>query len=80
MSNIENLFKHKIPFNFINSFIDIYEPYINSSFLVYATDTIKNGNSIDVYCIDDLFNKLKPFLSYLRSITTEPTDLIFESV
>ena len=79
MTNIENLFKHKIRFNFINSGIDIYEPYINSSVLFYATDTIKNGNSIGVYSIDDLFNKLKPFLSYLQSVMTENTDLIYVS-
>ena len=79
MSNIENFFKHKIPFNFISSEIDKYEPYINSSVLLYATGIIKNGNSIDVYCIDDLFNKLKPFLSYLQSITTETTGLLLES-
>ena len=73
MSNIENLFKHKIPFNIISSGVDIEEPYIDSLVLFYGTETIKNGNSIDVYCIDDLFNKLKPFISYLRSITTETT-------
>ena len=73
MSNIENLFKHKIPFNIISSGIDIGKPYIDSLVLFYGTETIKNGNSIDVYCIDDLFNKLKPFISYLRSITTETT-------
>ena len=73
MSNIENLFKHKIPFNIISSGIDIGEPYIDSLVIFYGTKTIKNGNSIDVYCIHDLFNKLKPFLSYLQSITTETT-------
>ena len=73
MSNIENLFKHKFPFNIISSGIDIGEPYIDSLVLFYGTETIKNGNSIYVYCIDDLFNKLKPFISYLRSITTENT-------
>ena len=73
MTNIENLFKHKFPFNIISSGIDIGEPYINSFVLFYGTETIKIGNSIDVYCIDDLFNKLKPFISYLRSITTETT-------
>ena len=71
MSNIENLFKHKFPFNFISSGIDIEEPNIDSLVLFYGTDTIKNSNSIDVDSIDDLFKKLKPFLSYLRPITTE---------
>ena len=79
MSNIENLFKHRFPFNFISSGIDIVEPYINSTVLFYTTDTIKNGNSIGVYSINDLFNKLKPFLSYLQSVTTENIDLIYES-
>ena len=47
-------------------------PITNSLF--YGIDTIKNGNSIGVYSIDDLFNKLKPFLSYLQSvIITENT-------
>ena len=70
MSNIENLFEHKIPFNFgIESFME--GPL--SETLFYTNDTIKNGNSIGVYSIDDLFNKLKPFLSYLRSVTAETT-------
>ena len=70
MSNIKNLFKHKIPFNFgIESFM---EGAISVT-LFCTNDTIKNGNSIGVYSIDDLFNKLKPFLSYLQSVTTQTT-------
>ena len=70
MSNIENLFKHKIPFNFIS---ELYMEGGISKTLFCTNDTIKNGNSIGVYSIDDLFNKLKPFISYLRSVTTETT-------
>ena len=72
MSNIENLFKHKFPFNFGKRGTRMEVPTTNS--LYYGIDTIKNGNSIGVYSIDDLFNKLKPFLSYLESvIITENT-------
>ena len=72
MSNIENLFKHKFPFNFGKCGTYMEVPTTNSLF--YGIDTIKNGNSIGVYSIDDLFNKLKPFLSYLQSvIITENT-------
>ena len=70
MSNIENLFKHKIPFNFISEH-HMEGPL--SETLFCTNDTIKNGNSIGVYSIDDLFNKLKPFISYLRSIITTET-------
>ena len=66
MSNIENLFKHKIPFNFTGEFF--MEAPISETF--YETDTIKNSNSIGVYSIEDLFNKIKPFISYLQSVTT----------
>ena len=72
MSNIENLFKHKFPFNFGKRGTYMEVPTTNSLF--YGIDTIKNGNSIGVYSIGDLFNKLKPFLSYLQSvIITENT-------
>ena len=72
MSNIENLFKHKFPFNFGKCGTNMEVPTTNS--LYYGIDTIKNGNSIGVYSIDDLFNKLKPLLSYLQSvIITENT-------
>ena len=70
MSNIENLFKHKFPFNFGR---ELYMEGPLSETLFCTNDTIKNGNSIGVYSIDDLFNKLKPFLSYLRSIITTET-------
>ena len=70
MSNIENCFKHKIPFNFIR---ENYGEGAVSETLFCTNDTIKNGNSIGVYSIDDLFNKLKPSLSYLRSVTTQTT-------
>ena len=66
MSNIENLFKHKFPFNFGKCGTYMEVPTTNS--LYYGIDTIKNGNSIGFYSIDDLFNKLKPFLSYLQSV------------
>ena len=72
MSNIENLFKHKFPFNFSKCGTRMEVPTTNTLF--YGIDTIKNGNSIGVYSIDDLFNKLKPFLSYFQSvIITENT-------
>ena len=72
MSNIENLLKHKFLFNFGKRGTHMELP--NTKSLFYGIDTIKNGNSIGVYSIDDLFNKLKPFLSYLQSvIITENT-------
>ena len=72
MSNIENLFKHKFPLNFGKCGTRMEVPTTNT--LYYGIDTIKNGNSIGVYSIDDVFNKLKPFLSYLQSvIITENT-------
>ena len=67
MSDIENLFKHKIPFNFIR---ENYAEGAISETLFCTNDTIKNGNSIGVFSIDDLFNKIKPFISYLQSVTT----------
>ena len=66
MNRIENLFKHKLPFNFGKCGTHMEVPTTNT--LYYGIDTIKNGYSIGVYSIDDLFNKLKPFLSYLQSV------------
>ena len=65
--SLENLFKHKIPFNLSSE--GLMEGAISKT-LFCTNDTIKNGNSIGVYSIDDLFNKLKPFISYLQSVTT----------
>ena len=71
MYNIENLFKHKFPFKLIRSDSTIMEPNVGSLVLMDESGTVKNCNKINVNSLDDLFNKLKPFLSYLRSITTE---------
>ena len=50
MSNIENLFKHKFPFNFGKCGTRMEVPTTNT--LYYGIDTIKNGNSIGIYSID----------------------------
>ena len=71
MNRIENLFKHKFPFKLIRSDSTIMEPNVGSLVLMYGSGTVKNCNKINVNSLYDLFNKLKPFFSYLRSITTE---------
>ena len=65
MSKIENLFTHTIPFNFGSEYFG--EGAISRT-LFCTKDTTKD--SISVYSVDDLFNKLKPFISYLQSVTT----------
>ena len=71
MNRIENLFKHKFPFKLIRSDSTIMELNVGSLVLMYRSDTVISCNKIAVYSLDGLFNKLKPFLSYLRSTTTE---------
>ena len=71
MNRIKNLFKHKSPFKLIRSESTIMGPNVGSLVLIYGSGTVKNCNKINVDSLYDLFNKLKPFLSYLRSITTE---------
>ena len=70
MSNIENLFKHKFPFKLETSFFAVAD-YASSLTSCWTNDTTKD--SIGVYPVDDLFNKLKPFISFLQSVATVTT-------
>ena len=82
MQEVENLFKHKTPFNLFSTWDDLYGRFEIKGF-VYKTKKIQNGSTIDIYCIDDLFERVKPFVTYLISTlntTTRPGYQYFNSV
>ena len=70
---VKNLFKHEHPFKLFSTERDIYEAYIRSLVFLYRTKKIQNGATIDIYSIDDLFKKVKPFLLYLMSMSNTKT-------
>ena len=82
MQEVENLFKHKNPFNLFSTWDDLYGRFEIKGF-IYKTKKIQNGSTIDIYCIDDLFERVKPFVAYFISTlntTTLPGYQYFNSV
>ena len=85
MQEVENLFKHKTPFNLFSTWDDLYDLYgrFKIKGFIYKTKKIQNGSTIDTYCIDDLFERVKPFVAYFISTlntTTLPGYQYFNSV
>ena len=68
MQAIQNLLKHNLPFSIYNSedtFDDQINYYVNCSF--YKTRIIENGKRVNITCGDDLYRKVKPFISHVVS-------------
>ena len=72
MSNIENLLKHKFPFELIHTDIDRNEPYVNSKVLCFRTEFYK----IPLF---NLLAELKPFISFLQSSAVKNINQIYKS-
>ena len=82
MQEVENLFKHKTPFNLFSTWDDLYSRFEIKGF-IYKTKKIQNGSTIDIYCINGLFERVKPFVAYFISTlntTTLPGYQYFNSV
>ena len=74
VKNKLNLLKHKHPFELYSTGRDVFESYnIRYSAFLYKTKKIQNGATIDIYSIDDLFKKIKPFLLYVMSMSNTKT-------
>ena len=82
MQEVENLFKNKTPFSLFSTWDDLYNRFEIKGF-IYKTKKIKNGSTINIYCINDLFERVKPFVAYFISTlntTTLPGYQYFNSV
>ena len=82
MQEEENIFKHKTPFNLFSTWDDLYDMFKIKGF-IYKTKKIQNGSTIDIYCIDDLFERVKAFVAYFISTlntTTLPGYQYFNSL
>ena len=73
MLNIENLLKHKFPFELTYTDIDLNEPFISSKVLYFTTKFLK----IPYF---NLLAELKPFISFLQSSAVKNINLIYESI
>ena len=72
MLNIENLLKHKFPFELTHTDIDRDEPFINSKVLCFGTKFYK------IPCFN-LLAELKPFISFLQSSAVKNINQIYKS-
>ena len=72
MQEVENLFKHKTPFNLFSAWDDLYGRFEIKGF-TYRTKKIQNGSTIDIYCINNLFERVKPFVAYFISTLNTTT-------